>query len=206
MLTNKQLRIFSIFAWNSYNEYSFRELKEAVKENSNSIIQSAVSSFLKEELITSKNIGTTKLYGINQENRKVYDYFSLAIQEELPKPVILSIKRVRDELDKQSYFYSIVIFGSYADKTQKKDSDLDVAVFIEKKDNAKDFERALKSAETKSLLGIDAHVITKDDFLEMLLNTEENLGKEIARKHLIIHNPNIFYSIIKEGLQHGFKL
>ncbi|MFH1455394.1 MAG: nucleotidyltransferase domain-containing protein [archaeon] len=206
MITNKQLRIFSIFAWNPYKEYSFRGLKEAVKENSNSIIQNAVASFLKEDLIICKKIGTTKLYKVNHENKKVYDYFSLAIQEELPKLVRLSIKRIRDELDKQSYFYSIVIFGSYANRTQQKDSDLDIAIFIQEEKDQKKFERALKSAEIKSLLDLDPHAITKAEFLEMLTNDEQNLGKEIARNHLIIHNPNIFYSMIKEGLKHGFKL
>ena len=206
MLTNKQLRIFSIYAWNPYKEYSYSELKESVKEKSNSVVQNAVSSFLKEGLILDKRIGTTKLYKINHENKKVYDYFSLGIQEKLSKPVKLSIERIRDELDKQGYFYSIVIFGSYANKTQKKDSDLDIAVIIQRKRDVKKFERALKSAKIKSLLNLDAHVITKKEFLEMLTNDEENLGKELARKHLTVHNPNIFYSIIKEGMKHGFKL
>jgi hypothetical protein len=48
--------------------------------------------------------------------------------------------------------------------------------------------------------------IAKDEFLEMLKVDYENLGKEIARKHSIVHNPAIFYSLIKEGVKHGFKL
>ena len=60
--------------------------------------------------------------------------------------------------------------------------------------------------ETKSLLKIDGHVITKDEFLEMLNVDYENLGKEIARKHLIVHNPAIFYSMLNDGIKHGFKL
>ena len=83
---------------------------------------------------------------------------------------------------------------------------MDVAVFIEQEDKRKIVEAVFKSMEIKSLIKIHGHAITKDEFLEMLKVDYENLGKEIARKHLIIHNPAIFYSLIKEGEKHGFKL
>ena len=124
----------------------------------------------------------------------------------MPKQVLKSIKELEDSLDKHTFFYSIVIFGSYVSGEQKKDSDLDIAVFIEQEDKRKMVEAVFKSMELKSLIKVDGHVITKDEFLEMLKADYENLGKEIARKHLIIHNPSIFYSLIKEGIKHGFKL
>ena len=40
----------------------------------------------------------------------------------------------------------------------------------------------------------------------MLINDEENLGKQIARKHLALNNNQIFYKIIKEGIRHGFTI
>jgi hypothetical protein len=40
--------------------------------------------------------------------------------------------------------------------------------------------------------------------IEMLTNDEENLGKQIARKHLAVHNHQIFYDIVKEGVKRGF--
>jgi len=60
--------------------------------------------------------------------------------------------------------------------------------------------------ELKSALNIDGHVIAQKEFLEMLKVDYENLGKEIARKHLILKNPAIFYSLIKEGIKNGFKV
>ena len=43
------------------------------------------------------------------------------------------------------------------------------------------------------------------EFLEMLMVDEENLGKQIARKHLSIYNPHIFYSLLKKGIKNGFR-
>jgi len=206
MLTKKQLKILNLFSKNIFREYSYKEIKELSKEKSNSIIQDSIKAFLKEELITERKIGTSKLYLINHNNNKVYSYFEIFNRETLPKQVLNSVKGLEETLDKHTFFYSIVIFGSYSIGEQKKNSDLDIAIFIEQEDKRKIAEVVFKSMETKSLYKIDGHAITKDEFLEMLKVEYENLGKEIARKHLIIHNPIIFYSLIKEGIKHGFKL
>ena len=206
MLTKKQLKILNIFQNNNFKELTWKQVKELSKEKSSSVIQDAIKAFLTEELITEEKIGTSKLYAVNHKNNKVYTYFETYNKESLPKQVLRSIKELEDSLDKHTPFYSIVIFGSYAAGEQKKDSDLDLAIFIEQEDKRKIVEAVFKSMETKSFIKIDGHVITKDEFLEMLKVDYENLGKEIARKHLIIHNPVIFYSLIKEGVKHGFKL
>ena len=206
MLTKKQLKVLNTFQKNKFKELTWKQVKELSKENSSSVIQDAIKAFLNEELITEEKIGTSKLYAVNHKNNKLYTYFETYNKENLPKQVLKSIKELEDSLDKHTSFYSIVIFGSFASGEQKKDSDLDIAVFIEQEDKRKIIEAVFKSMETKSLLKMDGHVITKDEFLEMLKVDYENLGKEIARKHLIIHNPVIFYSLIKEGMNHGFKL
>lgn len=206
MLTNKQLKIFGIFKENTFKEYSFKELKESLKEKSNSVMQNAIKKFLKEGLILERKIGTSKLYKINHGNDKVYSYFDIITKESLSKLVKKSICIIKQELDSHTYFYSIVIFGSYAINRQKEKSDFDIVVFIEKDDQKKIVQAALNSAENKSILRLDGHIILKDEFLEMLKADYENLGKEIARRHLVVHNSQIFYSILKEGVKNGFKI
>jgi len=206
MLTKKQLKILNIFQRNEFKELTWKQVKELSKERSSSVIQNAIKAFLIEELITEKKIGTSKLYAVNHKNNKVYNYFEIYNKENLSKIVLKSVKELEETLDKHTFFYSVAIFGSYAIGEQKKDSDLDIAVFIEREDRRKIVEAVFKSMELKSILKIHGHVITKDEFLEMLKVDYENLGKEMARKHLIMHNPIIFYSLIKEGMKHGFKL
>jgi len=206
MLTKKQLIILNTFQKNEFKEITWKQVKELSKEKSSSVIQEAIKAFLNEELINAEKIGTSKLYAVNHKNNKIYTYFETYNKESLSKQVLKSIKELEDSLDKHTPFYSIVIFGSYASGEQKKDSDLDIAVFIEQEDKRKIVEAVFKSMELKSLIKMDGHVITRNEFLEMLKVDYENLGKEIARKHLIIHNPVIFYSLIKEGMKHGFKL
>ncbi len=208
MITRKQLKILSVFLKNEFREYTYKEIKELSKEKSNSIIQNAIKSFLKENLIIERKLGTSKLYLINHNNLKIYNYFEIYINENLHKEVKYTLNLLGESLNKnaKSFFYSIVIFGSYATGEQTKKSDLDIAVFIEDDEKKKIIENILYSLNTKSILKVDGHAITQREFLEMLKIDQENLGKQIARKHLIIHNSQIFYSLLKEGIKNGFKL
>ncbi|MEK6860229.1 MAG: nucleotidyltransferase domain-containing protein [Nanoarchaeota archaeon] len=208
MITKKQLKILSVFLRNEFREYTYKEIRELSKEKSNSVIQNAIKSFLKEDLIIERKIGTSKLYLINHNNNKVYSYFEIYINENLGKEVKYTLNLLEESLNLnlKSFFYSIVIFGSYATGEQTKKSDIDIAVFIFGDGKKKITENVLHSLNTKSILKVDGHAITQEEFLEMLKIDQENLGKQIARKHLIVYNPQIFYSLIKEGMKNGFKL
>ena len=206
MLTTKQLKIFEIFIGNTFREYSYKEIKQYSKENSNSVIQNAIKNFLCEKLVYERKIGTSKLYSINHNNEAAYHYFNLIIQKKLPKLVKKSIFILKSEIEKHTTFYSLVIFGSYADKTNKQNSDLDIAIIIPDKTQENNLKIAINSAENKSLLHLDTHIITRNDFLEMLKVDYANLGKEIARKNLPVHNINIFYKLLNRGIENGFRI
>ena len=136
----------------------------------------------------------------------MFYYLALINEKKLNNLAKSSIEYVKEEVKKTTPFFSIVVFGSYSIQEEKKNSDLDIAIFIENKECIKGIKRNLKNAEMKSILKIDVHVITKEDMIEMLINDEENLGKQIARKHLAIYNHQLFYDLLKEGIKNGFKL
>src|SRR3989338_1206679 len=205
MLTPKQIKIFEAFLRRPYKELTYKEIKDYSKENSNSIIQKAIIKFLTEDLVRKREVGNIILYAINLDNSTVFSYFDIIMKEKRSNLVKSSLKIIREELSNIE-FVSIVIFGSYAEGKQKEKSDLDIALFVNSVEDKKNCELSMKSAELKSILKIDAHIITKDEMLQMLKDKHENLGKQIAYKHLAIYNPIIFYSIIQEGMNNGFKI
>jgi predicted nucleotidyltransferase len=203
MLTPKQIRIFDKFLESPFKEFTYSEIKG--DEKSNSIIQNALRQFLKDDLIIKREIANIILYKANLNNTNVFSYFDILIKEKLPNKVKNTIKIINQELSNVQ-FISIVIFGSYAQGKQKEKSGLDIAIFVNSTEDKKNCEMIMKSAELKSILQIDYHVFTKHEMLEMLNDKHENLGKQIAYKHMAIHNPLIFYSIISEGINNGFKI
>lgn len=205
MLTEKQFKIFEPITKNILKEYSIKEIKEDSGEKSNNALSLALKKFKEENIVNERRIGRSLLYTANLDNDLFFDYLSILNKRKMPKEALRVIKRIKEEIEKQTLFYSIVVFGSYAIGKQTKNSDLDIAVFIEDESKRKIVEAALKSSELKTPLEIHWHVISKDEFLEMLKADNENLGKQIGRKHLSIYNSPIFYSLLKRGIKDGFR-
>ena len=204
MLTSKQLKIFGLFSRNPFGEITFKDLKVYSGEKSNSMVQNAIRRFIKEELIKQRSIGTSKLYSLNHANFKIYSYLGLYGYDILPKTAIKSIMQVKEAVEREEQYYSIVVFGSYANSKYSKKSDIDIAIFIQNTKKKKKLEALLNSVSNKSLIELDCHVITSKDFAEMLKADYANLGKEIVSKNLPIINPSIFYSLILTAIRHGY--
>lgn len=205
MLTNKQLEIFTVFVKFPYKEITRQEIKDLSKEKSNNALSIALNQFKKENLILERKVGKSSLFSLNFENNLIYYYIALCNDKRLKKMVKLSLNHVFEEVKKITSFFTIVVFGSYAIGKENKSSDLDIIIIIEDKSKIKDIEINLSNATLKSIIGLDVHVIVCKDFIEMLINEEENLGKQIARKHLVVYNHQLFYDILNEGMKNGFR-
>ena len=205
MITEKQLKTFEVFAKAPFAEHTRKQIKKESKEKSNNALALAINLLKKEGVLMEKKVGKSGLLSLNLGSDLTFYYLALCNNKRISQTVRIAVQMLKEEINQCTKFYSIVIFGSYAASEQKQDSDLDVAVFIETEDKRKRIEAAINSAKLKSQLELDAHVITKAEMVEMLTNDEENLGKQIARKHLAVYNHQIFYEIVKEGMKHGFR-
>jgi predicted nucleotidyltransferase len=205
MITKKQLKIFEVFAKKPFAEFTRKQVKKELREKSNNALALAINLLKKEEVLIEKKVGKSGLLTLNLSNDLAYYYLTLCNHQRAGKTVKDAVKRLKDEIDAITQFYSIAIFGSYAVNEEKPSSDLDVAIFIDSGEKRKHIEAAINSAKLKILAKVDAQVIPKAEMIEMLTNDEENLGKQIVRKHLVVHNHQIFYDIIKEGMKRGFR-
>lgn len=203
MITEKQLKIFKVFASKPFNEFTRNQIKKDSEVKSNNFLALTINHLKKEEVILEKKIGKSGLLTLNMNNDLTYYYIAIN-NNRISNTVKKTLSILKDELNEIITFYSIVIFGSYAINKQKQSSDLDIAIFIEEKN--KYIQAIVNSVKLKSLIDIDVHIIPKEEMIEMLTNNEENLGKQIARKHIAVHNNQIFYDIVRQGMKHGFRI
>ncbi len=206
MITKKKLKIFEVFAKNPFAEYTRKEIKKRSKEKSNNALTLAVNLLKKEQVLIEKKIGKSGLLILNLENDLSFYYIAMINNDRISNYLKWILESLKNEISEETPFYSIVIFGSYAVGEQKKTSDLDVAVFIDNESIQKRMEALINNVKLKSTLKMDVHVIQRSEMIEMLTNKEENLGKQITRKHLAVYNHQIFYEIIKEGMKRGFRI
>jgi len=206
MITAKQLRILGVFAKNPFAEHTRKEVKKDSNEKSNNSLALAINLLKKEGVLIEKKIGRSGLLTLNLDNDLTSYYLALCALCRIPNAAKPALENLKKEISEETPFYSVVIFGSYAVGEQKKYSDLDIAVFIENVEKRKQIEALANSAKLKSIIEMDIHIIPRAEMIEMLTDKEENLGKQIARKHLSVYNNQIFYKIIKEGMNRGFRI
>src|SRR3989338_3872504 len=164
MATKKQLKILEVFAKKPFAEYTRKEIKKESKEKSNNALALAINSLKKEGVLIEKKIGKSGLLALNLDHDVTFYYLALCNHFRIPHLADISLEIL------------------------KKETELDIAIFIENEDQKKKIEILANSAGLKSALEMDIHVIPKAEMLEMLANKEENLGKQIVRKHLAIYN------------------
>jgi predicted nucleotidyltransferase len=94
----------------------------------------------------------------------------------------LNLKKIINE-----NIFSIILFGSYAREDENKNSDIDLLIITDKKENNKKIEQNLKKIDTK----ISPIIFTKEEFKKEIYKFNHQLleifywGKILFDKHKI---------------------
>lgn len=142
--------------------------------------------------------GNIKLTSLNLDDNIIKNYLALAERQETDEFVKKEhiFRMMRDELPKGEY--SLILFGSRANGTHREKSDVDICI-INKKG-----EKNIRFSKYEILHNIEFNPMyfTDLEFKEMIKDKEHNVGKEIARKHIILYGEEYFWNLIwKNGIQ-----
>lgn len=198
MITKQQLNILSVFHKNIFAELTFKQIKEETKQKSNNIIQIALKEFQKENIIKTKITGDVTAYALNLGNNLTLAYLNIINQsqkQKLPKDILAEIQK---RILKQTEFFILIIFGSYAKKNATEKSDLDVAIIVESEQTKKEITPFLETIKRREIQPIDYHIFTRTEFLEMLKADVENLGKQIYKNNLVYYGFIEYCNLIRK--------
>lgn len=201
-LTQDQLRILATFRKQPFGRLLFRDIQRLSNTRSNNKIQTALAKFKQLQLVAQETLGDVTAYQFNFANDITLIYLALIDQQEIRKnEVVFRVLRMTAEhVDKHTEFYIMLLFGSYAKGTPKEQSDVDVAVIVETEEAKGNVKPPLSSARRKSLPPVDFQVFSRNEFLEMLTNGEENVGKEIVRNNIIYYGAEAYYKLLSKVL------
>ena len=200
MITKNKLEILNLFRKNIFLKISILQLAKVLKKKSYAKIYDAVKDLERDNIVKSEKIGNSNIISIYLTSESVLELSYLDEQESLSKKIpniekILDFKEFLDDI--------ILVTGSYANDKQTSKSDIDL-VIITKEDP---FKKQKLIDNTTSLLLPKIHpiVISYKDFIEMLLDSQENYGKEIFKNRLLFRNSRRYYELIKEAIKNGFR-
>ncbi len=148
-----------------------------------------------KDLLIIEKVGKSKIITLNKQNKVVKAHLVVSSDEErkdyLEKYPI--IKKIYQELNTKDI---VVLFGSYAKKTQTKKSDIDLLIIN------KNGEKSISFSKYELLfkIRINPIFVTKKEFKLMLKDKEENIGKQALYSHIVLNNPEGFWGCVFNGI------
>ena len=199
MLTKEQLNILSIFKKDLFSSLTFKQIKQQSKQKSNNIVQIALKEFQKQNLVEKKVTGDVQSFSLNLNNNLTLSYLNLINEPEISKSKIP--KKVLDDIQnrifKYTEFFILIIFGSYAKNEATLKSDLDIAVIVESEQTKKEIAPFLETIKRRETIQIDYHIFTRSEFLEMLNEDSENVGKQIFKNNIVYYGYIPYCNIVR---------
>src|SRR3989338_3165140 len=189
MLTKQQLTILGVFKKDLFASLTFKQIKEESGQKSNNIVQIALKKFKEQDLVKTEITGDVTTYSLNINNNLPLSYLNLINDLEIqrrkfPKEILSEIQK---RISKQTNFFILILFGSYAKNKATEKSDLDIAVIIESEQTKKEVTPLIETVKRREIKPIDYHIFTKEEFLEMLKAESENVGKQIYKNSIICY-------------------
>ena len=201
MLTKEQLKILSVFKKRLFFQLTFKQIKEKAKQKSNNLIQRAIKEFKRQEKMKTKKIGDVTTYSLNYDNNLTYSYLNLINDLEIAKNKLLPkeiLNTLQWRISRNTQLFILIVFGSYAKSKADEKSDLDIAVIIKSEETKKEILPFIETLKRRELINIDYHVFTEADFIEMLNEEQENVGKQIYKNSIIYYNFISYLNMIRK--------
>lgn len=188
---DNKLKIVNYLGKNLEQSFTMHELSKLVKISYATFYRTIQKM---KDLVKMQTVGKSKVISLNIENPAIKSYLIISSDEEkkdfLKKQPI--INKISSELKTKDI---VVLFGSYAKGNEKESSDMDILIIN------KDGERTISFSKYELLFKkkINPIFITISEFTQMIKEKEENIGKQVLKKHIILQNPDNFWGYILNG-------
>ncbi|MEK7224353.1 MAG: nucleotidyltransferase domain-containing protein [Bacteroidota bacterium] len=191
--TDNKLRIFILFHSSYLAQYHTREMAKLTKKSHVTLLPH-LNALVKDKVLIAETIGKNKVYALNLDNilTKNYLIISELAESMLYQEQVFIIKKITTEISKLNVSGSLILFGSYAKKTFKEDSDIDIFYLGELKET--------ETAKIKSIgkiygKAINLKTATLSNF-EGGLRKKDSLIMEIIKYHIILQNADTFINAL----------
>ena len=204
MIPNEKIKILGTWKQDLFSELAISEIMKISGKKTKTWVFNSLRLLTKNKLLHSRKKGNLNIYSLNLDNPLLIQILQyIEAQDSLNFPHLEILAEAIDKIPIKNY--CLLVFGSYAENKQKNSSDLDICFLIENEQAGKKIKPYINEIKLNHPVHIDDHYIIFEDFIEMLLREDENLGKQIFRKHKLFFNTNIYYCLIKDAYKKGFR-
>ena len=185
-----ELKIIRHFIENRHQK-TIREIAHQIKADYK-ITHIAAQRLIEKKILTVQTVGKSSLCGIDE---KYYGIVVYEAENERKENIMKNsnIKQLYKEIISKAntFFFILLLFGSYAKGKQTKASDIDI-MFIS---NEKDFESKISNVLSLLPLKTHAFVFTEDEFIRMKDAKKPNVVQEAIGNNIILYGIEAYYKV-----------
>lgn len=186
-------KILKFLIENKDKSHSIREISQ--KLNSDYKNTSQALNNLNPQVYSKKKQGNTYLIEFIPSSEIETISLEKKRQEEFlsKNPGLKTIKKYIEELGYP--FMIVLVFGSYVKNDVRKNSDIDLCIISDNKNQSKELQERLDILS----LNIEIQKFTTKEFISILEKRKENLSHEIIKKNILLYGIENYYNLIKNG-------
>ncbi len=197
MLTKTQLKIVSYLIDNPTKLLGIRELAKEILVVYY-LVQQNIVELKEKKIVTVQKAGRTSLVMINQQVDSCYLLEAERFKREMfyhrfPHLHVMLKKIIAKA---HTSFFILLIFGSYAKYTSRKDSDLDLLIVVPSTSQVDEMERVLSTISGISPTVIHETIVTEKSFISMLQKKDLTVANEAKEKHILVYGEDLYYKLI----------
>ncbi|MFH1065676.1 MAG: nucleotidyltransferase domain-containing protein [Nanoarchaeota archaeon] len=194
-MRNKDAVIIRYLIENKNKELNILRISKELRMDYKNIY-SIVKRLEKESLVKLESFGQSSRVKLISRMHPLIFEVEYQRRKELLKDKNLAVMLNDFKNSIKSRCYVRLVFGSYAKKTQTKNSDIDL-MFIVPDGKEELFEKEVYRAA--SLLPLPLHylVFSEKQFLEMVYARESNVGQEALKNNIILYGIETYYEMIQ---------
>lgn len=191
--TDNKLRIISLYRSDYSAQYHIREMAKLTKKSHVTLLPH-IKSLEKDKILIPKTVGKNKIYSLNLDNNIVMNYLLLSetVESITYLEEIFLLKRSAAEILKLDLGGAVILFGSYAKRTFKEDSDIDI--FYIGKIEEREIQEIKKIGKVYGKT-INVKKSTLNNF-GLSLRKKDPLTIEIIKNHILLQNAELFVSAL----------
>lgn len=179
-----------------YEDLTIRQLSKTINADYK-ITYVALQKLIKDKIITAKKIGKSTVCNLNHS---IYNIKIHQVQDKRRKEILRNkdLNQLHKEINRKlnTSLYISLLFGSFVNKKQNKNSDIDL-LFIS---NENEFEKKINTILSLVPLKVHSLVFTEEEFIKMATSNKLNVVKEIIQKNIIMYGIENYYNLLKKCL------
>ena len=198
-----EIRIMELFINNIFLELSINAIAKRIDRHYR-VVRVNILSLLNKNIVKSTELAGARVISLNMKQPNFGMYMGYIEESYAYEKIFKILPQIDDIIAKAreiSPFFCLGVFGSYADNTFRKGSDIDVFLICNKNDE-KIYQNMIRQFPAIEDM-LHWNVFSSDEFSKGLKAKGLNVYKEIIKNKIILKDSDIFYNIIAEAGEIG---